>query len=122
MPPFGPQPGVVEVQPAHHGADVERRGDGIEPVALHPGVYDTQLLRDYMGGGWGTGTAARVLGKNPEQAAPIVSELAVGRRDEALGGAYLEQGKVAEPSVHARDRAAQEALWEWSEVAVATHG
>lgn len=93
-------------------------GDGIEPVALHPGVYDTQLLRDYMGGGWGTGTAARVLGHNPEQAAPIVAEVAVGRRDEALGGAYLEQGTVAEPSVHARDREAQEALWEWSEQAV----
>ena len=33
MAPFGRQPGVVEVQPAHHGADVERAHDGIQLVA-----------------------------------------------------------------------------------------
>ena len=93
-------------------------GDGIEPVALHPGVYDTQLLRDYLGGGWGTGAAARVVGKNAKRAAPIIAELAAGRRDEDLAGAYLDKGTVSEPSVHARDREAQEALWEWSEQAV----
>ena len=38
MAPFGGQPGVVEVQPAHHGADVERRLHRVQPVvrARHP--------------------------------------------------------------------------------------
>ena len=38
MPPFGGQPGVVEIQPAHHGADIERRHHRIQAIrrSRHP--------------------------------------------------------------------------------------
>ncbi len=93
-------------------------GTDIEPVALHPGVYDTGLLRNYMGKVPGGGAVATVFTKNPAKAGPILAELAVGRRDEDLSGTYLDKGAPATPSKAARDREAQEKLWEWSAAAV----
>ena len=93
-------------------------GTNVEAVALHPGVYDTGLLRDYMGVVPGGGAVAGVLGSDAEKAAPILAGLAVGRRDEDLGGAYLDKGARKTPSKAARDREAQERLWEWSKAAV----
>ncbi len=93
-------------------------GTGIEPVALHPGVYDTGLLRNYMGQVPGGGMAATVFAGKPDRAGPILAELAAGRRDEDLAGAYLSKGKPETPSREARDEEAQERLWEWSASAV----
>ncbi len=93
-------------------------GTGIEPVALHPGVYDTGLLRNYLGQVPGGGLAATVLGGNPDRAGPILAKLAAGRRDEDLAGTYLDKGRRERPSRAARDRKAQERLWEWSASAV----
>ena len=93
-------------------------GTNVEPVALHPGVYDTGLLRDYMGTVPGGGTVAGVLGSDADKAAPILAGLAIGRRDENLSGAYLNKGVPEAPSKAAQDREAQERLWEWSEAAV----
>ena len=93
-------------------------GTNVEPVALHPGVYDTGLLRDYMGTVPGSGTVAGVLGSDADKAAPILAGLAIGRRDENLSGAYLNKGVPEAPSKAAQDREAQERLWEWSEAAV----
>ena len=91
---------------------------GIEPVALHPGVYDTGLLRSYLGRVPGGGLAATVLAGRPDRAGPILAELAAGRRDEDLAGIYLDKGRPEPPSREARDRKAQELLWEWSAAAV----
>ena len=87
---------------------------GVQAVAVHPGVYDTGLLRRYLGRVPGGGVAARLGTPGPEKAGPVVAELAVGRRDEDLNGAYFHKGTRAEPSVAARDPGAQERLWDWS--------
>ena len=89
-------------------------GTGIEPVALHPGVYDTGLLRNYVGQVPGGGLAATVFAGKPDRAGPILAELAAGRQDEDLAGTYLDKGRPETPSRAARDLAAQERLWEWS--------
>lgn len=93
-------------------------GTDIEPVALHPGVYNTGLLRDYMGAVPGTGAVANVFASDAEKAAPILAKLAAGRRDENLSGAYLNKGVPESPSRAAREHEAQERLWEWSAAAV----
>ena len=93
-------------------------GTNVEAVALHPGVYDTGLLRDYMGAVPGSGAVASVFAGNAGKAAPILAGLAAGRRDENLSGAYLNKGVVEAPSKAAREREAQERLWEWSTSAV----
>ena len=89
-------------------------GSGVQAVALHPGVYDTGLLRSYMGRIPGSGVAARVGGARAAKAGPILAELAVGRRGEDLNGAYFHKSVRTEPSAAARDREAQERLWSWS--------
>ena len=78
-------------------------GTNVEAVALHPGVYDTGLLRDYMGVVPGGGVVAGALGSDAEKAAPILAGLAVGRRDEDLSGTYLDKGARKTPSKAARD-------------------
>ncbi|MCY4400262.1 MAG: SDR family NAD(P)-dependent oxidoreductase [Gemmatimonadetes bacterium] len=89
-------------------------GSGVQPLALHPGVYDTGLLRDYVSKLPGGRFLARVVGGRTERAGPILADLAVGRRDEDLGGAYFNKGSRQSPSAAARDEAAQERLWAWS--------
>lgn len=90
----------------------------VEAVALHPGVYDTGLLRDYMSAVPGSGAVASVFAGNAGKAAPILATIAAGRRGEKLSGAYLNKGVVDTPSRAAREREAQERLWEWSTSAV----
>ena len=89
-------------------------GTGIQAVALHPGVYDTGLLRSYMGRLPGSGVAARLGGARAEKAGPLVAELAVGKRGEDLNGGYFHKSVRADPSPAARDTMAQERLWSWS--------
>jgi len=94
-------------------------GTNVEPIALHPGVYDTGILRSYIGRVPGGGAVATVFTRNPARAGPILAKLAVARRDEDLSGAYLDKGSHANPSEAARDVEAQERLWEWSTAATA---
>lgn len=89
-------------------------GTGMQAVALHPGTYDTGLLRDYLGGIPGGGALGRMAGRRAEKGGPIVAELAVGKREEDLNGLYYHKGVRAEPSTAARDTRAQERLWSWS--------
>ena len=89
-------------------------GTGVQAVALHPGVYDTGLLRSYMGRIPGGRVAARVGTARAEKAGPVVTELAVGRREEDLNGLYFHKSVRAEPATAARDPRAQERLWSWS--------
>lgn len=93
-------------------------GTGVEAVALHPGVYDTGLLRDYIGGVPGGGAIARMVTRNADRGGPILAGLAVGHQDEELNGAYFHRVKPSTPSAAARDPEAQEKLWEWSAAAV----
>ena len=86
----------------------------MQAVALHPGVYDTGLLRNYLGRIPGGGVAARVGTSRAKKAGPVVAELAVGRRDEDVNGLYFHKGARATPSTAARDTGAQERLWSWS--------
>ena len=94
------------------------RSAGIEPLALHPGVYDTGILRNYFGRVPGGAAAAGLMAKHPRKAGPMLAELAAGRRDESLAGAYLDKGTVSGPSAEALSRDDQERLWEWSRAAV----
>jgi len=87
---------------------------GIEAVALHPGVYDTQILRDFLGHASGTGVFARAISTKLDRSGPILARLAVDRRTEQLGGTYLNKARVSEASGAARDVDAQERLWRWS--------
>ena len=89
-------------------------GTGVQATSLHPGVYDTGLLRNYLGRIPGGGVAARIGTSRAEKAGPVVAELAVGRRDEDLNGMYFHKGARAAPSAEARDTNAQERLWSWS--------
>ena len=93
-------------------------GTSVEPVALHPGVYYTGLLRDYIGGVPGTGAFGRVVGRNASRGGPILAKLAVGHRHDDLTGAYFNKSRRSTPSSAARDQEAQERLWEWSASAV----
>ena len=89
-------------------------GTGVQAVALHPGVYDTGLLRDYLGRIPGGGVALRVGATRAEKSGPLVAELAVGRREEDLNGLYFHKRVRTEPAAAALDRGAQERLWSWS--------
>ena len=89
-------------------------GTGVQPLALHPGVYDTGLLRDYLGMLPAGRFLARVIGGRTGKAGPILADLAVGRRDEDLSGAYFNKRSRRSPSAAARDEEAQERLWAWS--------
>ena len=89
-------------------------GTGVQPLALHPGVYDTGLLRDYLGMLPAGRFLARVVSRRADRAGPILGELAAGRRDEDLGGAYFNKDSRSLPSAAARDEEAQERLWAWS--------
>ena len=89
-------------------------GTGVQPLALHPGVYDTGLLRDYLGMLPAGRFLARVVSRRADRAGPILGELAAGRRDEDLGGAYFNKDSRSSPSAAARDEEAQERLWAWS--------
>ena len=71
-----------------------------------------------MGAVPGRRLVAGVLGRNPAKAGPILADLAVGRRDEDLSGAYLDKATVDTPSKAALDMEDQEELWEWSAAAV----
>lgn len=93
-------------------------GTSVEAVALHPGVYDTGLLRDYMGGVPGSGAFGRVFGRNADHGGPILARLAVGHPDEDLNGAYFSKSARSTPSAAAHDQAAWKRLWEWSASAV----
>ena len=91
-------------------------GTGVETVALGPGVYDTPLFRDYAK----AAPAAGVPLASPvgETAGRIVGELAVGRPNEDLNGAYMSKDVPARPSEHALSEDDQERLWTWSAEAV----
>lgn len=92
-------------------------GTGIQAVALHPGVYDTGLLRSYVSGLPGGGAVRRFVARDAHRAGPIVGELAAGRRGEDLNGLYFDMGVRAVPAKAARDPRAQERLWRWSAAA-----
>lgn len=84
----------------------------VQSLALGPGVYDTELLKDYLSGGPAIGDPFPVVGS--ETAGPIVADLAVGRPDEDLNGGYFDRGAPAAPSPAALDEGDQGRLWTWS--------
>lgn len=85
---------------------------GVQSLALGPGVYDTDLLQDYLSGGPAFGSPFPVA--SPETAGPIVADLAIGRTDQNLNGGYFDRGTPAVPSPAALDERDQERLWTWS--------
>lgn len=93
-------------------------GTGVEAVALHPGVYDTGLLRDYVVRFPGRRAIVRLGARDAGRGGPILAELATGHPGEDLNGAYFDKTRRASPSAPARDTEAQERLWKWSAEAV----
>lgn len=88
------------------------KAPSVQSLALGPGVYDTELLKDYLSGGPAIGAPFPVVGS--ETAGPIVADLAVGRPDDDLNGGYFDRGAPAAPSPAALDEGDQERLWTWS--------
>ena len=92
------------------------KGSLVASVAVHPGVYATELL-----GSWtGLGSVVRMGVPGPKEGGRWVGRL-VQRAHEApadVNGTYYEKGVRAEPDPAALDEAAQERLWNWSEEAV----
>ena len=84
----------------------------VQSLALGPGVYHTELLKDYLGGGSTAGAPFPVA--DPAVAGPIVADLAIGRPDEDLNGGYFDRGAPAAPSPAALNERDQERLWSWS--------
>ena len=76
MAPFGGQPGVVEIQPADHGADVEGRQDGVEleGCARHLGAIGDCGARYHRPQQLGAGRVAQCL----EAAAQCVHQAVAG--------------------------------------------
>ena len=85
---------------------------GVHSLALGPGVYHTELLKDYLGGG--STASAPFPVADPAVAGPIVADLAIGRPDEDLNGGYFDRGAPAAPSPAALNERDQERLWSWS--------
>lgn len=83
----------------------------VHSLALGPGVYHTELLKDYLGGGPTAGAPFPV--SDPAVAGPIVADLAIGRPDEDLNGGYFDRGAPAAPSPAALNERDQERLWSW---------
>ncbi len=98
--------------PSSSAASPVVRPPAVQSLALGPGVYDTDLLKDYVAGGEPFGSSFPVAA--PESAGPIVADLAVGRPDENLNGGYFDRGTPAAPSPAAEDEQDQERLWAWS--------
>ncbi len=88
------------------------RASSVQSLALGPGVYDTELLKDYLSGGPALGAPFPVA--NSQTSGPIVADLAIGRADEDLNGGYFDRGAPAAPSPAALDERDQERLWAWS--------
>ncbi len=84
----------------------------VQALALGPGVYDTELLQDYLAGGPAFGSPFPVA--RPETAGPIVADLAIGRPGEDLNGGYFDRGVRTAPSPAALNERDQERLWTWS--------
>lgn len=84
----------------------------VQSLALGPGVYHTELLKDYLGGESTAGAPFPVA--DPAVAGPIVADLAIGRPDEDLNGGYFDRGAPAAPSPAALNERDQERLWSWS--------
>ncbi|MDH3222436.1 MAG: SDR family NAD(P)-dependent oxidoreductase [Gemmatimonadota bacterium] len=88
-------------------------GSTVKSLAVHPGVYGTDLL-----GGWtGLGPLVRFAVPGPKQGGRWVGSLALGAGRTAVvpNGTYLEKGNRRMPAPAALDLDHQERLWRWSE-------
>jgi retinol dehydrogenase 14 len=89
-------------------------GTGVTATCLHPGVVATPI---WKGAPWYVRPALAVacwFMLTPEQGAEPLVRLAADPALAGLGGAYLEDGEVREPSRLARDEALARRLWDES--------
>lgn len=84
----------------------------VQSLALGPGVYHTELLKDYLGGE--STSSAPFPVADSAVAGPIVADLAIGRPNDDLNGGYFDRGTPAVPSPAALNEHDQERLWNWS--------
>lgn len=84
----------------------------VQSLALGPGVYHTELLKDYLGGE--STSSAPFPVADSAVAGPIVADLAIGRPNDDLNGGYFDRGTPAVPSPAALNEHDQERLWSWS--------
>lgn len=84
----------------------------VQSLALGPGVYHTELLKDYLGGE--STSSAPFPVADSAVAGPIVADLAIGRPHDDLNGGYFDRGTPAVPSPAALNEHDQERLWSWS--------
>jgi retinol dehydrogenase 14 len=93
------------------------RGTGVTANCLHPGVIDTQLLADFMGGPKTRpgGGGARSFGASPESGAQTSIFLASSPDLERVTGKYFEDRRERRSSPESYDEAAARRLWSISE-------
>lgn len=91
-------------------------GSGVTVNALHPGVVNTELARDFP-------LPFRLLAKlffaTPEKGARTSLFLALDASVDGVSGGYFADRKPKQPSAAAQDDAAAERLWQLSEKMVA---
>ena len=94
MPPFGGEPGVVEVEPADHRADVERRLHGIQLVR------GARHLRAVGNDGAGHDRSHQLgacgVGQRLEAATQRVDQAMAGRGQRLLAGDLVARGVVGD--------------------------
>lgn len=100
--------------------ELARRLDGTGAVAfsVHPGLVATRIAQDgdsRVGSLIWKAAASRM--KTPEQGAVTVVHAATAAGIEPHTGAYLADGRLAEPDRAALDIAAAARLWSWSAAA-----
>lgn len=98
-----------------HGLARRAAQSSVQAVALGPGVYRTQLLREYLAEGPFSGSVSQFSAA--EKAGPVVAALAIGHAGEDLNGAYFYIRERTSPAPAAQDESAQERLWAWSAAA-----
>ncbi len=115
---YGPRTAYQQAKLANvlYAKALARRVDprAVEVAALHPGVYGTELFASWLGALRGVAPVAGAIAGSADAAGPVLADLAAGREDEMLNGAYLDARNRKRPSRHARDHAAQERLWAWT--------
>ncbi len=96
-------------------------GTGVTSNSLHPGVVRTRFGQDGDMGGLLAFffKMARPFFISPEAGAQTSLHLAMAPEVATVSGEYFAKSKVVQPSAVARDDAAAERLWTWSEEAVA---
>jgi NAD(P)-dependent dehydrogenase (short-subunit alcohol dehydrogenase family) len=95
---------------------LEAEGSGVTINALHPGVMETELVKNFSNAVvmFFINLGMYFLSKSMEQGAQTSIHLAVSKDVKGVSGLYFSDCKVKEPSKEAQDDGVAKKLWEVS--------